>query len=353
MVSLSACMQCAVCSSSCSMRGNMNIRRLIASYLSKKNFWSEELWNCTTCRICQERCPRGIPIADLIVQARSQVIEGGRIPAEVREMLESIRKFGNPFSVGRARKREWHRNRFRFAEEGDRDFDFLFFVGCAVVDEEIAEVARKAGELMEVAGLNFAVLSEEECCGNDVKAIGEEGLFEFLKDKNISTFKNLGVKKLVTISPHCYNTFKNDYKIEVYHISEVLLRAVERADIRFKKVVEKRVAYHDSCYLGRYNGIYDVPRKLLKAIPGLELVEMPRNRENSLCCGAGAGNIVRNVEFRPSLKRIDEASIVAAEVVAVSCPFCRMMLSDAAKVKKADLAILDVVELLHESVFGL
>lgn len=351
MVSLTACMQCAVCSSSCSMRYAMNIRKLIARYISSKDdFWSEELWNCTTCHVCQDRCPRGIPITDLIVEARSRVIESGRVPTDVREMLESIQKFANPFGVGKAKKRGWHQGKFRFADEGE--FEYLLFAGCGVVDDRIADVARKAGELLEAAGVNFAILREEGCCGNDVKAVGEEGLFELLKEENMATFEEYGVKKVIVISPHCYNTFKNDYGLEVYHISEILLKAIEGARIRFRKVIEARVAFHDSCYLGRYNGLYEEPREVLRAIPGLELVEMLRNRENSLCCGAGGGNIVRDVEFRPSLKRIDEAGIVAAEFLAVACPFCLMMLEDAVKVKKADVKVLDVVELLYESVFG-
>ncbi|WP_456469463.1 (Fe-S)-binding protein [Archaeoglobus sp.] len=351
MVSLSACMQCAVCSSSCSMRYNMNVRKLIARYLgNKEKFWSDELWNCTTCHVCQDRCPRGIPITDLIVEARSRTIESGRVPADVREMLESVQKFANPFGVGKAKKRSWHGNRFKFADEGD--FEYLYFAGCGVVDDRVAEVARKAAELLEAAGINFAILREEGCCGNDVKAVGEEGLFELLREENMAEFEKYGVEKIIVSSPHCYNAFKNDYGLEVYHVSEIFDRAIKDARLRFRNVLELRVTFHDSCYLGRYNGLYDSPREVLKAIPGIELVEMPRNRENALCCGAGGGNIVRDVEFRPSLKRIDEASLTAADIMAVSCPFCLMMLEDAAKVKKAEIQVMDVTELLYESVFG-
>lgn len=349
MVSLSACMQCAVCSSSCSMRYSMNIRRLIAHYLSKKEFWSNELWNCTTCHVCQDRCPRGIAITDLIVEARSKVIESGKVPSDVREMLESVQKFANPFGVGKAKKRKWHGNKFRFADECS--FEYLYFAGCGVVDERAGEVARKIAELLEAAGINFAILKDEGCCGNDVRAVGEEGLFEMLKEENMAVFKEYGVEKLIVSSPHCYNAFK-EYGVEVYHVSEIFKRAIEDARLRFRKVVEQRVTYHDPCYLGRYNGVYDAPREVLKAIPGIELVEMPRNRENALCCGAGGGNIVRDVEFRPSLKRIDEAEMVAADILAVSCPFCLMMLEDAVKVKGSEIKVMDVAELLYESVFG-
>jgi len=352
MVSLSTCMQCALCSSSCSMRYNMNIRKLIAHYLGKRNeFWSDELWNCTTCHVCQDRCPRGIPITDLIIEARSRTIESGRVPSDVREMLESIQKFANPFGVGKAKKREWHRNMFKFADDGD--FEYLYFAGCGVVDERVGEVARKTAELLEAADVNFAILREEGCCGNDVKAVGEEGLFEMLREENMAVFEKYGVEKLIVSSPHCYNVFKNDYDgIKVYHVSEIFEKAIEDARLRFRSVLELRVTFHDSCYLGRYNGIYDSPREVLKAIPGIELVEMSRNRENALCCGAGGGNIVRDVEFRPSLMRVDEAEMTAADVLAVSCPFCLMMLEDAIKVKKVEIKVLDVAELLYEAVFG-
>ncbi len=348
-IDFSVCMQCAVCSSSCSMRFNMNVRRLIARYIGGGEFWSEELWNCTTCHVCQDRCPRGIPITDLIIEARSRTIETGRIPPDVREMLESIQKFSNPFGVGRAKKRGWHKGQFKFADEGE--FEYLYFAGCAVVDDRIAEVARKTAELLDAAGINFAVMRDEGCCGNDVRAAGEMGLFELLKEENMAEFEKLGVRKIIVSSPHCYNAFRNYYGLEVYHVSEILDRAIKEASLKFRNVLEMRVTYHDPCYLGRYNGIYEPPREVLKAIPGIELIEMMRTRETSLCCGAGGGNIVRDLEFRPSLKRVDEAALVGADVIAVACPFCLMMLEDAVKVEKVEMKVVDVIELVHESVF--
>ncbi len=351
-MSLTVCMQCGTCVASCSVRYDLNLRKLIAAFLGKgAKFWSEDLWNCTTCHICQDRCPRGIPLTEMIIDARKSVVEEGRVPREVREMLESVQKFANPFGVGKFKKREWQRKvDVKFADEGE--FEYLFFAGCAVVDERAVEVTIKAVELLKEAGIDFAVLKDEPCCGNDVKAVGEEGLFELILEENKEIFEKHGVKKLIVTSPHCYNAFKNYYGLEVYHISEILLKAIENADIRFNKVIEARVTYHDPCYLGRYNGVYDPPREVLKSVPGIELVEMQRNRELSLCCGAGGGNVVRDIEHRPSLFRVDEALLTAADILAVSCPFCLMMLEDAVKVKKADLKVLDVVEIVYESVFG-
>ncbi len=182
--------------------------------------------------------------------------------------------------------------------------------------------------------------------------MGELGLFELLKEENMANFEKLGVRKIIVSSPHCYNAFRNFYGLEVYHVSEILERAIKDAALRFRNVLETKVTYHDPCYLGRYNGIYDPPREVLKAIPGVELVEMMRTRETSLCCGAGGGNIVRDIQFRPSLKRVDEAAVVGADILAVACPFCHMMLEDAVKVKGAEIKVVDVVELVYESVFG-
>ncbi len=354
--SLSVCMQCGSCVASCSVRYDLNLRKLIATHIGRGDaFWSEELWNCTTCHVCQDRCPRGIPLTDLIVQARSEVIERGLVPREIREMLESVQKFANPFGVGKGSKSEWMRDldlKVVDGSESEPEFEYLLFVGCGVVDSRVRDVAIKAARLLNAAGIDFAVLKDEPCCGNDVKAVGEEGLFEEVKKKNEALFEKYGVSKLIVLSPHCYNAFKNYYGFEVKHISEVLLDAVLDARLTFTEVIEVRVTYHDPCYLGRYNGIYDAPRDLLSAIPGIELVEMQRNRELALCCGAGGGNIVRDLKHRPSLVRVEEAALTAAEVLAVSCPFCLMMLEDAVKVKRVDMKVMDVLELVYESVFG-
>jgi len=350
--SLSSCMQCGTCVASCSVRYDLNLRKIISAFLGKgSRFWSEEIWNCTTCRICQDRCPRGIPLTELIIKARGDVVEEGKLPKEIRVMLESIQKFSNPFGVGRSVRNEWMKGlELKFA--GKDSFDYLFFAGCAVVDGRIMEVARKAVELLKLAGVDFAVMKDEPCCGNDVKAVGEEGLFELLMEENKKLFEKYGVERVIVMSPHCYNAFKNYYGLEVKHISEILSEAVEEAKIRYSKVLELKVTYHDPCYLGRYNGIFDAPRDLIKSIPGIEFVEMQRSRNLSICCGGGGGNIVRDMRHRPSLWRIDEAELVAADVLAVSCPFCLMMLEDAAKVKKSEIEVMDIVELVYESVFG-
>ncbi|MET1123654.1 MAG: (Fe-S)-binding protein [Archaeoglobaceae archaeon] len=347
---LNACMQCGTCSASCSVRFDLNLRRLIAEYFSSGEFWSPQLWNCTNCRICEDRCPRGIELTKYIREAKSRAVEEGRVPEELKKLLESVYKFGNPFGVGKPRRRSWiDRVDVKFAEKGN--FEFLLFAGCATVDERIAEIAAKAAELLKACGIDFAVLAEEDCCGNDVTAIGEAGLFEELKERNLRVFERYGVRKIVTLSPHCYNAFRRYYGIESYHVTELLAGAIERADLKFRKVTELRVTYHDPCYLGRYNGIYDAPRYVISSIPGVELVEMQRNRELAICCGGGSGNVLRDFKVRPSLLRIDEAATLNVDAIAVACPFCYMMLEDAAKIRGGAVEVKDVVELVYDSVF--
>ncbi|MCS7122312.1 MAG: (Fe-S)-binding protein [Archaeoglobaceae archaeon] len=341
---LQTCIQCGVCSSSCSVRYELNLRKLIANFLGKKHFWDQQLWNCTNCRICEDRCPRGIKLTEQIVKAKKEVLERGFVPQEIIKFLENVRKFGNPFGRGK----RWYENlEIKIAERGD--FDFLFFAGCATFDEKIAEVARKAVKLLNFAGVNFAVLRDESCCGNDVLAIGEEGLFELLKEKNMKIFEEVGAKKILTLSPHCYNAFKNYYEIKTYHVTEVLSKAIEKAEIKFTKVLEKVVTFHDPCYLGRYNRIYDAPRKILEYIPGIKFLEMQRSKDLSICCGGGAGNVVRYMKNRPSMMRVEEASSLGAELLVTSCPFCFMMLEDDAKLK--NLEVKDVIDLVYDSVF--
>lgn len=341
---LSTCIQCGICSSSCSMRHNMNLRKAIARFLSRQDFWSGELWNCTNCLICQQRCPRGIKLVDFIVSSRSEVIEKGSLPRELRDMLENIQKFRNPF--GALRKPEFDA---KIAENGN--FEYLLFLGCSVYDQRVQKVAEKAIELLKTARVDFAILPEENCCGNDVKALGEQGLFEMLREDNISRFSRAGVKKVITISPHCYNALKNYYGIETYHIAEILLRKVQKAELKFSKPFEGIVTYHDPCYLSRHNRLISEPRELLKSVPGVEFTEMQRNKELSICCGGGSGGIVRDFAWRPSVERIKEAMLTGANFLAVSCPFCLIMLEDSAKVKKAEIKVLDLIEILYDSVF--
>lgn len=323
----------------------MNIRRAVANYISQRSFWNSELWNCTNCLICQERCPRGIKIVEAINNARAEVVEKGDLPKDLREFLENIQKFSNPF--GAIKRPNFDA---KIAKKGD--FEFLLFIGCSAYDPRIEKVVKKAIELLKLAKIDFAIFERELCCGNDVKAIGESGLFEMLKEKNLKAFESLGLKKVLTLSPHCYNALKNYYGIETYHVSQVLLEKVKNAEIRFSSVLELRATYHDPCYLSRHNNVVEEPRALLSSIPGIDLVEMQRSRELSLCCGGGSGGIVRGFRWRPSVERIREAMLTGSEILVTSCPFCLLMLEDAVKTKNSDLKVFDIVEVLYSAVTG-
>jgi Fe-S oxidoreductase len=321
----------------------------------------DAIWACTTCRACMEMCPVYIEQMEIIGEMRRGVIESGEAPPDIRDFLTNIQKQKNPWGEAKFKRDQWiKKSDFPIPTVKDNpEFDWLWFVGCAhSFDNRNIPVSRKVARMLEDAGINYSVLGREEgCCGNDVRRVGEEGLFQLLQEENIKTFEKYGVEKMITTSPHCYNTFKNEYEgYEVKFILELIYDAIKTGKLKLKHPVNKKVTYHDPCYLGRYNGMYELPREILKAIPGLELVEMPRNRNRSFCCGAGGGNLVREYtgEDRPNNIRAREAAETGAEILAVACPFCMIMLEDGVKTEKLDdkIVVKDVLELVYESVYG-
>ena len=242
-------------------------------------------------------------------------------------------------------------------QPGDK---YLFHVGCVGSYEERGQrMARNFAELLDKAGVSFGILgAEEECDGNEVYMLGEMGLFQELAKKNTQKFKELGVKKVVTLSPHAYNSMKSKYPrlgdFEVFHYTQLLLEMIQQGKIELSEL-KARVTYHDPCFLGRYNGVYDAPREILKSIPGIELIEMERTRENSFCCGGGSGNFVTDLlgrsEESPSRIRVREAHETSAEILVVACPSCMTMLDDAVKDDglEGKLTVKDIAELVKES----
>jgi len=321
----------------------------------------EAVWACTTCRACMEMCPVYVEQMEIIGEMRRGLIESGETPPDVRDFLQNIQKQKNPWGEGKFKRDQWIKKsemEIPTVKENP-EFEWLWFVGCAhSFDNRNIPVARKLARLLNDLEVNYAVLGREEgCCGNDVRRVGEEGLFQVLMEENMQTFEKYGVERLFTTSPHCYNTFKNEYEgYEVKFVLEIIYDAIKSGKLKLKHPINKRVTFHDPCYLGRYNGMYDLPREILKAIPGIELVEMPRNRERSFCCGAGGGNLVREYpgEDRPNNIRAREAASTNAEILAVACPFCMIMLEDGVKTEKLDnrIQVLDVIELVYESVYG-
>ncbi len=351
--SLSSCMQCGTCSAGCVSRESFNLRILVMNTMME-NLSEESLWDCTTCLTCQIRCPRGIPLKDAIVDYRKKFVELGRIPPEIRDMLNSVQKFRNPFGEPHHNRRSWISllKKNKEIKSIEEDFEWLWYIGCFGADHRSRQVFEKTAEIFQSMELDFAVTEDEGCCGNDVLGVGEEGLFELLKEENESLFRKYGINKVITSSPHCYNVFKNYYDVDAITAIELLYHGIKNGSVEFSYDVEAKVTFHDPCYLGRYNGIYEIPRKVIEAIYNIELVEMPRNRVNSFCCGGGSGNFLREGDLRPNVLRVKEAISTGADILAVACPVCLNMLEDGVKTVNSDLEVMDIMEIVHLAMFG-
>ena len=335
---------------------------LIWAWLKKEIEWSEHfaeiVFSCATCRNCVEQCPMKFSddIVDWIVSARSDMVEKSLVLPEIRDFLNNISKHGNPWGTARSKRDAWAEGIRRY-KLGD---EYLFYVGCVGSYEERGQrMARNFAELLGKAEVSFGILgAEEDCDGNEAYTLGEMGLFQELAKKNAQKFKELEVKKVVTLSPHAYNSMKNKYPrfgdFQVFHYTQLLSEMIQQGKIEPSELKAK-VTYHDPCFLGRYNGIYDISREILKSIPGIELTEMERTRENSFCCGGGSGNFVTDLlgrsEESPSRIRVREAHGAGAEILVVACPSCMMMLDDAVKDEglEGKLTVKDIAELVKES----
>jgi Fe-S oxidoreductase len=296
-------------------------------------------------------------IVDWIVGARSDMVEKGKIPPRVARFFEGVYGYGNPLKLLRSDRGAWADGTKIYAP-GD---EYLLYVGClGSYDENAQKMAKSLVDVFNAAGVSFGILgNDEECCGNEVYMLGEMGLFQTLVEKNNEKFKELGVKKIVALSPHAYNAMKNNYPalgavFEVHHYTQLLYQLIEQKKIKPSQNKAK-VTYQDPCFLGRYNKIYDEPRQILRSIPGVELVEMERNRKDSFCCGGGSGNFIMDLlagsEDSPGRVRVREAYETGADTLAVACPSCLTMLTDAIKTEDLDgkLAVKDISQIVKES----
>jgi len=322
------------------------------------------LMRCTTCRSCEIICERlmsGVNLVDAIRKGRELLLEEEITPIrEQQKALESLQTVGNPYLKQASKRTVWAEGLElkRLDQTPDKNA-VLYFVGCTPsYDVRVQKVARNIAEILEKAGVPFGILEEEKCSGDTALVMGEWGLFEDLAAENIKLFKKAGVSTILTTSPHDYNSFLKDYpkeiqNIKIMHYTNYFSQLLDEEKLSFKKKFERKVTYHDPCYLGKHNNIYDYPRSLLKMVPGLELVEMERNRENSLCCGGGGGRMW--VEFDEAVRlaeiRVQEAIDTGSQILATACPFCLINFEDALKVmdKEDQLKIMDVAEILSES----
>jgi len=322
---------------------------------------ADNIWLCTSCNSCTMFCPKLVNCSNAIVDDRSFMVETAAIPRTVKDVLESVIKYHNPMGMPHTKRMEWAENFNVKTFPSVAKADVLYFVCCSTAyDPRNQEIARAMASIFNKLGVDFAALGAEEwCCGDHILRLGEKGLFEMLAEHNVDIFKKFYAEKIVTLSPHCYNTFRNDKPysdlgLNVQHYTQFVAEAIDKGKLKLSNAVEKRVAYHDPCFLGKRNEVYDAPRRVLESIKGLELVAMKRTRQSSFCCGGGAGRVWTEEappEKRPCVERVKEALELSVDVIAVACPFCVSTLEDAVKVLDVENKIIvrDILELLKEA----
>jgi Fe-S oxidoreductase len=361
------CYQCGLCDTVCpwnrvrpfSMR---KIVRQAAFGLTEVE--KEDMWLCATCGKCPQLCPRGVKIIECGVSLRRIATEYGIFPGSaepVPTISASLNGEGNPLREERKKRADWAEGLpVKTFTEG---MEILYFPGCYLCyDPRLKKAARATATILNKAGIDFGILGEKEsCCGESIRKTGDEQLFKRLARENIKTFIENGVKKILVSSPHCFHTFKNEYpefmvNFEVVHITQYILELIKEGKLEITREYGKKVTYHDPCYLGRHNGIFDEPRDVLKRIPGLELIEMPESRDDSLCCGGGGGRIWMETPKgeRFSDLRLEQAVKTGAEVLATSCPYCitnfedsRLNLEDSEVIE-----IKDITEIIRDVIRG-
>ncbi len=331
----------------------------------------EEIWACTTCRNCEDQCPVMNEHVDKIIDLRRYlVLTEGKMDADAQRAMTNIERQGNPWGLNRKEKEKWRELRddvvvptVKEVKKAGEEFEYLFWVGSmGAFDNRSQKIALSFAKLLNEAGVKFAILgNKEKNSGDTPRRLGNEFLFQELATNNIAEFEKNEVKKIVTIDPHAYNIFKNEYpdfgfEAEVYHHTELLAKLVKEGKLVPKHSVDETIAFHDSCYLGRYNEVYDAPRDIMKAIPGVKLKEIERNREDAMCCGAGGGLMWMEEEtgHRINVSRTEQALAVNPSIISSGCPYCLTMLSDGTKAKEVEeqVGTYDVAELLEKSVFG-
>ncbi len=324
----------------------------------------EALWDCLTCGACEQACPAGVEHIDMIVDMRRNlVMERAEMPETAAAALMSMEQRGHPWRGAQHTRTDWTAGLDVRTLAEHPDAETLFWVGCAAALEGRSQgIARSMASVLKRAGVDFAILGPEEgCTGDPARRMGNEYLYQVMARQNIETMDRYGVKKIITVCPHCFNTIKNEYphlggSYEVMHYSEFVNELIHAGKIKPLVTVDATITYHDSCYLGRHNGVYDAPREVAGAIPGLRLVEMERRRESGFCCGAGGGRMWMEETRgrRVNHVRAEEAQATGADTVAVSCPFClQMFVEGAGSIEGADAPQpRDLIEILDESLGG-
>ncbi len=359
------CFQCGLCDVVCPWNRvtKFSMRKLVReATFGLTDIESEEMWRCTTCGRCPSQCPRDVRQIESGVALRRIATEYGVFPKSVtpiRTVRGSLVGEGNTLNEERAKRGDWAKD--LGVPEFTEGMDLLYFPGCyPSYDPRSKKVARATAQILQKAGVDFGILgSKENCCGESIRKTGDEEVFKRLARENIKTFIDHGVKKILVTSPHCFHTFKNEYpdfmvKFEVIHISQYVFELLREGRLDFTGEYRKKVTYHDPCYLGRHNGIFDEPRGVLNRVPGLVLEEMPDCRVESLCCGGGGGRVWMETQKgeRFSDLRMEQAMGVEAEVLVTACPYCITMFEDSRLTLNLTekIEVKDITEIVAEAI---
>ncbi len=352
---MNPCFQCGTCSATCPLLSQLgrpfSARKILRRAQLGRGDGMADVWMCSACRSCEIRCPREVRIVEAIMGLRSLAFKGGEVPPEMHRLLWSTLEEGNPWSGSRSEREKWSEGlKLKDAADG---VDVLLYVGCAAsYDPRLQSVARNTARILGKAGVDFGVLGiREKCCGDSVRVTGERGYLERLIEDNVKGFGETGASTIVAVSPHCFDMFRNLYpryglEAEVLHYTEYLERMLDAGELKVPKVKKSRVAYHDPCYLGRYNGVFEPPRKLLESVPGLELEELRESKLNALCCGGGGGGMWREEGGeRLSDRRLEQVKEADMPLLATSCPYCIQNFEDSSR-RLQGPRIVDVMELM-------
>ncbi len=387
---LDACTQCGRCQDQCpayqsekplspkklilDMRANMVSQgnQLIRSKKEKKEInlelivgnavTKDEIWSCTTCMACQEHCPVAIEHVQKVVDLRrSQVLMESQFPQELNLAFKGLETNGNPWNMGSGMRGDWTEGLNVPTVLDHPEFEYLWFVGCAgAFDDKAKAVSKAFAQILNQAGVSYAILGvDEQCCGDPARRSGNEYVFQMLAEANIESFKSVKFKKIITACPHCYNVIKNEYpqfkgEFEVIHHTELIADLLKNGQLQIKDKNQAVSSFHDSCYLGRYQNIYDAPREIMKKITGGQFKELKRNREKSFCCGGGGARMFmeEHLGSRINHLRIQEAAEAGVHSLGVACPFCLAMLQDAVKEKELgdSIQVKDIAQLVAEQI---